>query len=255
MFPNLCCSLEDITYRNIFTPQATTCSAYQSIFPDFNIAPFYSTTTLSPIPNLSSCISDPALQISNYSSTSYPSTVQQIATLNIALHTCASKLPIMASTTTSPPAMQSPTATTHSTGTPQSRLFAIAELLDLTSQFISITRSLCTYPSPSQSISDPILSANHAQPLNLNGKTDEATLLMLLSCHHRIAEIYEKVFTMMQYCINFSLPPNHDTGWAVEVPKIEVGGVEVEAVRGRHSFPFLLYHSIPFPSLFRLSSP
>lgn len=187
---------------------------------DFSL---FTPTGLSPTSSLSSYIPDHSREFVNTPPKSTPSTVQQLAVLNIALDVCASKLPIMTSTAST---VSSPS----NNSTPQSRLFAISELFDLTSQFTSLAQSMIdSAPDASQPPS--------SLPPPQNEAVNEATLLMVVSCHSRLAEIYEKVFAMMQACILHSLAPSKGTEWAVVLPPIEIGSFKAEPVHGTSPFP------------------
>jgi hypothetical protein len=96
-----------------------------------------------------------------------------------------------------------------------------------------MTQSLS--PSPLQPVAESTLLLPPEQVHPESENLEEATVFMVISCHCRIAEIYEKVFAMKQACIKYSLVPERGEGWAVVLPRIEIGGFKVESVRGESS--------------------
>jgi hypothetical protein len=178
--------------------------------------------------------------------TSPESAIRQLAKINVALYECATKLPSM------------PGAGVDSVGigagkvqrSRKEREFAIDELFRLATEFIDVIKSLsgveCDTNTPSSSRSFSPSSAQRTLSLFINrqelshtdreatktGKerilwpfshVDEATILMVMSCHSRLMETYLSIFHMMQACIEYSVVPQKDKGWVVVLPRIQVG--------------------------------
>jgi hypothetical protein len=173
------------------------------------------------------------------------SAVQQLAILNIAIYECAKKLPSIEK----PGANEAP-------GSRKATLFAIDELFRLTTNFTNILKSLsvqdCEMSTPSSSI-DPeppedqsqMSLVSYSQQVSDAGQprgpsrpphqpfsdVDEGTMLMVVSCHCRLAEIYLSLFQMMQACIEYSLAPRLGNDWTVILPQLQVGSLAAPSVK------------------------
>jgi hypothetical protein len=181
-------------------------------------------------------------------STSPTSAVRTLAYLNVALYECAANLPNLAEADAIP-------ANTTGNGLPGSRketLFAIDELFRLTAEFIEVVKSLSAFDyhtSSTSSSTNPMplgaqstlslleynqkwsQTGNEAvrtgmrPPFNSLSYVDEATMLIIASCHSRITEIYVYLFKMMQACIEHSLVPQPDKAWVVILPQLQIGSI------------------------------
>lgn len=142
--------------------------------------------------------------------------IRNLANLNVSLYDCAANLP------------------SHSmpeTGGSKGKLFAIDELLRLTSDFIDAIKHLSH-----KSSSIEVLSTAHSQHLSPTdtgviatatpnrtfSHIDEGTLLLLMSCYSRLTEIYVAIFHMMQACIEHSAAPQREKDWAIILPRLQV---------------------------------
>lgn len=105
------------------------------------------------------------------------------------------------------------------------------EVFSLTNTFFDILRNLS-------------FGENHNHPLYLiNPSTvdldqdrlllpvDEGTLLLLASCHSHLINIFDSVFQRIQGCLKQSLRPHPGRDWAVVLPKLQIGTVEMPSVR------------------------
>lgn len=59
---------------------------------------------------------------------------------------------------------------------------------------------------------------------------NEATALMVGSCHSRLAETYGTIFSLIQRCIQHSLPPVC-LDWTVVLPQVQLGSLTSNAMR------------------------
>ncbi|KAL5363613.1 hypothetical protein BJX96DRAFT_178226 [Aspergillus floccosus] len=59
---------------------------------------------------------------------------------------------------------------------------------------------------------------------------DEATTLMIGSCHSRLTETYGIIFSLIQRCIQHSLPPARPD-WAIVLPQVQLGSLTSDAMR------------------------
>lgn len=174
----------------------------------------------------------------------FPSTVQKLANLDVALYECGLKLPY----STKPDG----TSTEHEIDSSrEAKLFAIDEIFRLTADFIESVRNLSGAESherahlpsidprqlvfqPSQKVvmnGQQTCDINNLNPAGMGLKrnpfsqVDEATMFMIMSCHSRLIEIYTSVFQMMQACIEHSLAPQMGKGWGVILPRLQIGSV------------------------------
>jgi hypothetical protein len=209
-------------------------------------------------------ISDPCLRIERYDINGpleKPSTsaVQQLAILNVALFDCAKKLPSVE--------QAGGNEAQHSR---KATLFAIDELFRLTTNFTDILKSFSVQDcemSTSSSLIDPerpedqsemtlvscsqqVLDASRSvtrgpsrPPHRAFSDVDEGTVLMVVSCHCRLAEIYLSLFQMMQACIEYSLAPRLGEDWAVILPELQVGSLAAPSLRVDINTPLSLAKS------------
>jgi hypothetical protein len=173
--------------------------------------------------------------------TSPASTIRNLANLNIALYDCAAKLPSMPEAGVNTAGIAS-----HGRSSRKRTIFAIDELFRLTSEFIDVikypSREACdtsTIPptkdsKPSSTEALSLVAYNqhlsHAGPgVTATGSgrsfshVDEGTMLMIMSCHCRLTEIYLSIFQMMQACIEYSVAPQKEKNWAIVLPRLQVG--------------------------------
>jgi hypothetical protein len=219
---------------------------------DLNLTPNNENITSHPSGLPFSGISDPYLGIEGYDVNGLlenPSTsaVQQLAILNVALFDCAKKLPSVE---------QADGNEAHRTR--KATLFAIDELFRLTTNVTDILKSFsvqdCETSTPSSS-TDPEWPADQSQmslvscsqqasdagqpvtrgpsrpPHQPFSDVDEGTMLMVVSCHCRLAEIYLSLFQMMQACIEYSLAPRLGNDWVVILPQLQVGSLAAPSVK------------------------
>ena len=171
--------------------------------------------------------------------------IKDLGKLSLALYDFAAKLP-------SKPTASSGTGSTDSAWTAfggssprQKRLLVLDEIFSLTTGFVNIvgalsqhehdvvglsqntpvssTRELIFSAIPEQQIArtDPgIRAKNSKSPLS---HLDEATMLMVMSCHCRLIDIYLSIFQMMQVCMEYSFPPGVEDNWTVVLPRLQVG--------------------------------
>ncbi|BCS20325.1 Zn(II)2Cys6 transcription factor domain-containing protein [Aspergillus puulaauensis] len=139
------------------------------------------------------------------------SITHELAGLSIALSELSANLPTAPETASS----NSPnctntntnTNTSTSTSTRAEMPFVLDDLFRLTTQFTDLIQTRLGLP-------------------------DEATVLMLGSCHSRLTEIYTTIFSLVQRCINHSLgPPRPRPNWAVILPKVEMGSLNAPPLR------------------------
>ncbi|KAJ2985249.1 hypothetical protein NUW58_g5636 [Xylaria curta] len=205
------------------------------------------------------------------------STTGRLASLNVALYECASKLPSIKAYRTE---VVSTTDISHALNstTRVAALLVLDEVFCVTNNFISVINNLFLIPgcheapatltTPASSSSAP--GANTAsqecvapqllmrhrelvldpllQPAIMGGPSepeippsatqpfpqlDEGTALLFLSCHYRLAEIYEVVFQAMQWCIDRSYAAPQSTAGTTLPQLHQVGG------SGGVSFPAL----------------
>jgi hypothetical protein len=181
------------------------------------------------------------------------SAVQQLAILNVAIYECAKKLPSIEKS-----------GANEAPGSRKATLFAIDELFRLTTNFTDIIKSLsvqgCEMSTPSSSIDleqledqsemslvscshqvsdagQPSTRSSSRQPQRPFSDVDEGTVLMIVSCHCRLAEIYLSLFQMMQACIEYSLAPRLGNDWAVIFPQLQVGSLAAPSLRVDNNTP------------------
>ncbi|RDW71425.1 hypothetical protein BP6252_07988 [Coleophoma cylindrospora] len=170
------------------------------------------------------------------------SITRSLAKLNIALHECAASLPTEDGINT--------TSDGHRKRQ-EKTLFAFDELFRLTSEFLDVIKHLSaeacqTRTTPPAAAEDSRPASPNALPIVINDQqllthpgfdnspsgprrsslshVDIGTVLMIMSCHHRLTEIYFSIFQMVQACIKYSLAPSRvRSDWVVVLPKCQVG--------------------------------
>lgn len=191
------------------------------------------------------------------------STAGRLTSLNMTLCECASKLPSieprrrgLTDTLPSPHTMNNNTRR-------EASLLALDEVFCATNDFVNILKSICLPTDQSETrahtssttdaglhfLGSPIsLSSSSTQP---SVQLDEATMLLFLSCHCRLADIYESIFKAVRHCINSSFSASHSIAGVV-LPQIQVGGFGGEYLymlpspKGRAFYRLLpLLHPIP----------
>ncbi|KAK5634786.1 hypothetical protein RRF57_010499 [Xylaria bambusicola] len=160
----------------------------------------------------------------------YPltSTAGRLTSLNMALYECASKLPSIEPRRVEP---AGGAYNTHSISNNrrETALFALDELFCATNEFISIMKSLYSTSTDSE-ISNHSRRApttegsfQSTQGMLYTASTDEATKLLFLSCHCRLADIYESIFKGIQRCLSGSYAATHSIAGVI-LPQLQVGG-------------------------------
>lgn len=183
---------------------------------------------------------------------SFTSTTARLTSLNMALFECASKLSsIIPSQPVRDPCVISNNAR-------RTALLSLDEVFYVTNQLIDIMRDLLpttdchetsTLKTAARAITispcllqatDSAFTSHLAPPLlgfesSLEAEIsspsgpdpfphlDEATMLLFLSCHCRLTDIYESIFAAMQRCIKGSPAAFHPTAGVV-LPQLHVGG-------------------------------
>ncbi|RDW83069.1 hypothetical protein BP5796_04560 [Coleophoma crateriformis] len=169
------------------------------------------------------------------------SITRSLANLNIELHECAASFPTE----------DGNNATSNGHRKCQEKtLFAFEELFRLTSEFLDVMEHLSAEPCQTSTTSPAAEDSQAASPNALPrvihdqqlfthpgldnspcrsrrpslSHVDIGTVLMIMSCHHRLTEIYFSIFQMMQACIKYSLIPSCvRNGWFFVLPKCQVG--------------------------------
>ena len=171
--------------------------------------------------------------------------VKNLGKLSVELYEYAAKLPSMPKNGPGTEGVDSPWTAFGGTSPQQKRLLVLDEIFSLTKRFINVvgtlsqqgqdvlalfkdttassTREALSSPFPEQQIvrTDPRLEESGTKgPLS---HLDEATTLMVMSCHCRLTDIYLSIFHMMQVCMEHSFPPQVEDDWTVVLPKLQVG--------------------------------
>ncbi|KAH8124612.1 hypothetical protein LI328DRAFT_166951 [Trichoderma asperelloides] len=60
---------------------------------------------------------------------------------------------------------------------------------------------------------------------------DEALMSLIFSCHCQLTEAYKSLLNMIRACIEHSIAPALDTGWAVILPRLQVGSVALPSLQ------------------------
>jgi hypothetical protein len=202
---------------------------------------------------LSPDISDSYIRIEDHNTndrlgTSPTSAARKLASLNVALYECATKLPSMAEAGVSSAGI----AGNGVRGSPKATLFTMDELFRLTTEFIDVMRclslvecetsatlssmdpkqpgaqsalSLVAYSQQFSHAGQPVTRTNMGPPSRSFSHVDEATMFMVVSYHCRLTEIYVSIFQMMQGCIEYSLVPQMGKDWAIILPQLQVGSL------------------------------
>ncbi|KAL1966321.1 hypothetical protein VTN77DRAFT_4674 [Rasamsonia byssochlamydoides] len=112
----------------------------------------------------------------------------------------------------------------------ENRLFAIDKTFAFTRTLIGILGCLYAHIDNESAMEATGLSSEFQQvkiraripPATL----DRGTILLVLSCYHRLMDIYESIFGHMQACIKHSITPISDDGRTVSLPSLQVGSYE-----------------------------
>lgn len=126
----------------------------------------------------------------------------------------------------------------------QTTVFVLDELFRLTGELVELTKSVSNEEfqgqetsvsagphevvAPFQRLSDveiTIPSTPLSQSSQPSRPIDEATLLMVFSCHTRVTEMYAAIFEKTHVCIERQLPPRTDSNWAVILPRLQMGSI------------------------------
>lgn len=89
------------------------------------------------------------------------------------------------------------------------------ELFKHTKDFNHVIQSLSSSPDQGQTTLIP----------------DEALISLIFSCHCPLTEAYTSLLNMIQACIEHSIAPILDTGWAVILPRLQVGSVALPSLQ------------------------
>ncbi|KAI1365593.1 hypothetical protein F5Y08DRAFT_172141 [Xylaria arbuscula] len=163
------------------------------------------------------------------------STAGRLTSLNMALYECASKLPsIEPRRGERADRPRTPHNMNMNNNRREATLLALDEVFCATNDFINILQSL--YPTapdqPPARMQHYHGGLNTLSPLPSPSSRiqppphlDEATTLLFLSCHCRLADIYESIFRAVQHCIDssFSLSVSHQIAGVI-LPQLQVGG-------------------------------
>ncbi|KAI0508474.1 hypothetical protein F5B22DRAFT_398673 [Xylaria bambusicola] len=157
----------------------------------------------------------------------YPltSTTGRLTSLNMALCECASKLPSIE------PRRIEPAGSIHNTHVAsnnkrEAALFALDELFCATNEFITIMKSLCSQANDSEipnHLTCASATESSRQEMMSTAHIDEATTLLFLSCHCRLADIYESIFKGIRRCLSGSYTATHSIAGVI-LPQLQVGG-------------------------------
>ncbi|KLJ07875.1 hypothetical protein EMPG_16657 [Blastomyces silverae] len=128
-----------------------------------------------------------------------PSPVQQLASLSVAIYECAANLPSRREGRAERPTR-----------------FVFEDLFRLTLEFMGVVKQLGSEEVASPSVPYPFV-----------GCDDEPTMLMVLSCHSRLVEIYSITLRMMRGCVRHASVPRTERDWGIVLPRLQVGGCEV----------------------------
>jgi hypothetical protein len=241
--------MQDMNWSGFFSQSRNMNALEHNSSMDLDLTPNNENSDASrvPLPGMS----DSYLRIEDYDingrlETPSTSAVQQLAILNVALFDCAKKLPSVEQGGNE--AHRSRKAT----------LFAIDELFRLTTNFTDILKifsvleyktstpsssidperpedrseiSLVSYREQVSDADQPVTRGPSKPPQRPFSHVDEGTVLMIVSCHCRLAEIYLSLFQMMQACIEYSLAPRLGKDWAVILPQLQVGSLAAPSLR------------------------
>ena len=185
-------------------------------------------------------------------------TIRNLANLNIALYDCAAKLPSI-----SEGDERTARIASHGGSAQAKKLFVFDELFHLTSEFINVIKCFSCVacdssiippptanPKPSSTTAaqspltsnqpiwhtDPIIATttDSRKPEISHMHLDEGTLLMIMSCHYRLTDMYISIFQMMQACLKFPVTPSRDNdkdnAWAIVLPQYQVGSFAIPSV-------------------------
>ncbi|KAI1349619.1 hypothetical protein F5Y01DRAFT_288725 [Xylaria sp. FL0043] len=147
------------------------------------------------------------------------STAQQLTSLNMALYECASKLPSIKASRAGGPDVS---RTTNSATTRGAALLVLDEVFHVTTTFINIMNAVDPMFTHTHDEITPALEIPSPSSLHL----DEASVLLFLSCHCRLTDIYEAIFQAIQRCIRGSshTAAPHSTAAGIILPQLQVGG-------------------------------
>jgi hypothetical protein len=179
------------------------------------------------------------------------SPVRDLGHLSVALYECARNLPSMPEVGVYPPGL-SYISPGEKQSTRKVALFAIDELFQLTSKFVDTLKQLShseleandtllsTTPRSMPETVQPLLTYSpssqsapktHALPgPGPFSHVDEATMLLVMSCHCRLVDTYISVLRMMQACIEHAITPQMEEDAVILLPKLQIGSHESPAV-------------------------
>ena len=171
--------------------------------------------------------------------------IKDLGNLSHALYGFAAKIPSKSNVSLGTGLIDSAWSAFGGSSSRQKRLLVLDEIFSLTTDFInavgalskhvhgdiaspkciltSSTREAVFSATPEQQIAriNPGLDASDARsPLS---HLDEATVLLVMSCHCRLTDIYLSIFRMMQVCMEYSFPPQVEDDWTVVLPRLQVG--------------------------------
>ncbi|KAI0490027.1 hypothetical protein F4859DRAFT_176638 [Xylaria cf. heliscus] len=173
------------------------------------------------------------------------STVGRLSSLSLALYECASKLPSIKT----PQADSAGAANTPCAMESSSRrggvLLALDEVFRVTNEFINFMKSPYSTPGCPEMpalTATPMATTPHLTQIGLSSDQqgfvtesavsspiqpfphlDEASILLFLSCHCQLVEIYKSVFQAMRRCLEGSKAAPHSAAGII-LPQLQVGG-------------------------------
>ncbi|KAH8654419.1 hypothetical protein BGZ60DRAFT_532792 [Tricladium varicosporioides] len=187
-------------------------------------------------------------EVSDKSESASTYLVRKLADLNVALFDCAANFPVNVGDSTG--TMEDDIRISRN-----SAILVFDELFRLTADFVEVIRSISGRGS--EISTDPIFRhleqdvANiermnmvnipqTSRMLSMNTNTlqdspvsggNEGTLLMVVSCHSHLIEMYSTVFEMIQSCIEHSLVPRMGENWVVVLPRLQVGSLATPPIQ------------------------
>ncbi|TPX12343.1 uncharacterized protein E0L32_006990 [Thyridium curvatum] len=189
--------------------------------------------------------------------TALSAAIRRLASLHVDTLDCLGSFPVI-------DISEDGTITPAELGTCASKVstqFSFDELFRLTTEFVEILEAL--HAIPAQRMHGPMgmfsyemdfaKSSALSQPLPDHGAAaaqkgmntsmrpwshvDEATVLLLASCHSRLLQLYSGVIQRMQMCIEHSLRPGSGSDWKVILPKVQVGSLSLPPLQVDQASP------------------
>ncbi|KAL6898647.1 hypothetical protein GGI43DRAFT_408216 [Trichoderma evansii] len=130
---------------------------------------------------------------------------RRLAALSVELYEAAMPIPTLEKIRAS-----SERSTTIENNTRRTVKLIFDELFKHTKDFNHVLQSLS--PSPGQGGQTTLIP-------------DEALVSLIFSCHSQLTEAYTSLLNMIRNCVEHSIAPIAGTGWAVILPRLQVGSV------------------------------